>query len=262
MTSGRESPVGKPVSLFVTCMVDMLYPETGWSVVAILEHLGVQVDFPMAQTCCGQPGFNAGHRPEARQVAIQFLKAFKDSQVIVTPSGSCCAMIRHEYPGLFAGDTEWEELAHRAASITWEFTEFLVDGLGIADLDLRLSQENTIAIHDACHGLRLLGLGEASRALLRGLKNARLEELPGHDVCCGFGGLFSVKMADVSGAMLAEKVSQISACPAQTIVTGDVSCMTHINGGLSRQGIDKRVRHIADVLAQGLPSSQPSAKAG
>jgi L-lactate dehydrogenase complex protein LldE len=262
MQPERESPIGKPVSLFVTCMVDMLYPETGWSVVAILEHLGIQVDFPAGQTCCGQPGFNAGHRPEARQVAIQFLKAFKDSQVIVTPSGSCCAMIRHEYPTLFAGDPEWELLAVKMASITWEFTEFLVDGLGKTDLGLSLPGESSIAIHDACHGLRVLGLGEASRSLLRGVGHARLEELPGHDVCCGFGGLFSVKMADVSGAMLAEKTDCINACPAQTIVTGDVSCLTQINGGLSRQRSSKRVRHIADVLAQGLPPSKPLTKAG
>jgi len=211
----------------------------------------------MGQTCCGQPGFNAGHRPEARAVALQFLKTFRDAEVIVTPSGSCCAMIRHEYPGLFADDPEWAETAKQVAARTWEFTEFIVDGLGVADLGLKLAQGETFAIHDACHGLRLLGLGKEARTLLAGVENAQIEPLDGSDVCCGFGGLFSVKMADISGAMLQQKIGDIEACPAATIVTGDVSCLTHINGGLSRQGVGKRVRHIADVLADGLPTREP-----
>jgi L-lactate dehydrogenase complex protein LldE len=253
MTEARPSPIGKRVSLFVTCMVDMLYPETGWSVVNILEHLSVQVDFPMAQTCCGQPGFNAGHRPEAKKVALQFLKAFKDAEVIVAPSGSCVAMVRHEYPALFADDPQWRDSAQRMAAITWEFTEFIVDGLGITDLKLRLPEAQSFAFHDACHGLRVLGLGEEGRALLANTGNAQIEPLTEADVCCGFGGLFSVKMADVSGAMLGRKIEHIEECPARTILCGDVSCMTHMNGGLSRQHSEKRVRHIAEILAEGLP---------
>jgi len=248
----RESPQGKKVSLFVTCMVDMLYPETGWSVVEILEHLGVAADFPEAQTCCGQPGFNAGHRPEAKQVATQFLKAFKDAEVIVAPSGSCVAMVRHEYPTLFADDPQWRDAANRMASITWEITEFIAEGLGITDLNIPLPEQQSFAFHDACHGLRILGLGQAGRTLLRNKENATIEELTECDVCCGFGGLFSVKMADVSGAMLERKMTNIEANPAQTIVCGDVSCMTHMNGGLERQNSAKRVKHIADVLAEGL----------
>lgn len=249
----RENPAGKKVSLFVTCMIDMLYPETGWSVVALLEHLGIRVDFPLGQTCCGQPAFNSGHRPEARQVAIQFLKAFHEAEVIVTPSGSCCAMVRHEYPTLFAGDPQWAAAAQRAASITWELTEFLVDGLGVADLKLKLPQQATFAIHDACHGLRMLNLSGAARTLLHNVENLNVVDLPENDVCCGFGGLFSVKMADVSGAMLQRKIENIETAAAPTIITGDVSCLTHMNGGLSKQGKSKRVRHIADVLADGLP---------
>ncbi len=249
----REDPQGKRVSLFVTCLVDMLYPATGWAVVDILEYLNVQVDFPPNQTCCGQPGFNAGHRADARQVAIQFLKAFKDAQVIVTPSGSCAAMVRHEYPDLFAEDPLWGAEAARVAAITWEITEFIVDGLGITDLHLRLPARNVFAFHDACHGLRMLGLGRAARALLGSTENAVVGELAESDVCCGFGGLFSVKMADVSGAMLERKISQIEACPAETIVCGDASCLMHINGGLSRQASSKSVRHIAEILAAGLP---------
>lgn len=251
-TPKRESPVGKRVSLFVTCMVDMIYPQTGMAVVEVLEHLGVDVDFPMAQTCCGQPGFNAGHRSEARQVAEQFLRAFKDAEVIVTPSGSCAAMVRHEYPELFADHPEKRALAERLAANTWEFSEFIVHGLGITDLHARLPEPQSFAIHDACHGLRILGLGDAARILVANVENATLTELPEADVCCGFGGLFSVKMADVSGAMLGRKMENIELADAGTILTGDVSCMTHMNGGLSRQNANKRVRHVADVLAEGV----------
>ena len=140
----------------------------------------------------------------------------------------------------------------RVASITWEFTEYLVDGLGISDLHLRLPQPHTFALHDSCHGLRMLGLQAGARALLGNMENAVVEELAENYVCCGFGGLFSVKMADLSGAMLERKIDNIQASPAETIVCGDVSCMIHMNGGLERTDSAKRVRHIADVLADGL----------
>jgi L-lactate dehydrogenase complex protein LldE len=236
-------------------MIDMMYPETGMSVVKVLEHLGIEVEFPMDQTCCGQPGFNAGYRKEARAVAEQFLHAFRNAEVIVTPSGSCAAMVRHEYPVLFANDPAHHNEALRMASITWEFSEFIVDGLGIQNLNARLPRPQSFAFHDACHGLRILGLGECGRTLLHHVDQATLTELPDHDVCCGFGGLFSIKMADVSGAMLQKKINCINACTADCIVTGDVSCMTHMNGGLSRQQSPRRVRHLADVLAEGIGSS-------
>ncbi len=248
----RESPKGKRVSFFVTCIMDMIYPETGMAVVDILEHLGVVVDFPESQTCCGQPGFNSGYHRESKQVAKQFLRAFKDAEVIVTASGSCGAMVRHEYPTLFADDPEWSAQANRAAAITWEITEFIVDGLGITDLKLRLPQKKTFAFHDACHGLRVLGLGKAARTLVENVDNAVLVDLKECDVCCGFGGLFSVKMPDVSNAMLTKKIDHINECAADTIITSDVSCMTQMNGGLSRQNSSKRVTHVADVLAEGL----------
>lgn len=248
----RASPKGKKVSLFVTCMVDMLYPETGMSVVDVLTHLGVAVDFPMGQTCCGQPGFNAGYQDEARQVAIQFLKAFKEAEVIVSPSGSCTAMVRHEYPRLFAADPVWRAEAERLASLTWEFTEFIVEGLGVTDLHGRLPAPQTIAFHDACHGLRLLGLKQAGRTLVASLENAAVVDWDNSEICCGFGGLFSVKMADVSGAMLGKKIDHINRSPADTIVTGDISCLTHMAGGLEKQGKPARVRHIADLLAEGI----------
>ena len=242
-----------PVSLFVTCIVDMVYPNTGMSVVKILEHLGVKVDFPMGQTCCGQPAFNSGYHTEARSVAEQFLKAFAHAQVIVAPSGSCVAMIRHEYPALFADDPKLKAEAERIASITWEFTEYLTKGLGIESLEGRLPEKQSFAFHDACHGLRLLGLGQGARTLLSNTENAEICGLTENDVCCGFGGLFSVKMSQVSNAMLQTKMEHIEASEAQTIITGDASCLTQMNGGLSRKKSGKRVRHIADVLAESLP---------
>lgn len=252
----RESPKGKRVSLFVTCMVDMLYPQTGMSVVTVLEHLGVTVDFPMTQTCCGQPGFNAGYQNEARDVARQFLRAFHDSEVIVAPSGSCVAMVRHEYPKLFADDPRWLAHAQDAAAKTWEITEFIVDGLGITDLHARLPEPQTFAVHDACHGMRLLGLGNAGRTLLNNIENCEAHDLHEHDKCCGFGGLFSVKMPDVSNAMLQNKMGNIEADDAPVTLTGDVSCMTHMNGGLKRSGSNRRVRHIVDVLAEGIANNK------
>ena len=248
----RPSPQDKRASLFVTCLVDMLYPDTGMSVVDVLTHLGIDVDFPLGQTCCGQPGFNAGYRREARQVAIQFIKAFKDAELIVTPSGSCAAMVRHEYPRLFENDPLWHEEAVHMASMTWEFTEFIVDGLGVEDLNGRLPHPKTIAFHDACHGLRLLGLKQSSRVLVENLENASVVAWDHSETCCGFGGLFSVKMADVSGAMLGKKVDHIEQSQADCIVTGDVSCLTHMNSGLEKQGKSTRVRHIADLLAEGI----------
>ncbi|MEO0564730.1 MAG: (Fe-S)-binding protein [Chloroflexota bacterium] len=254
----RVSPKGKRVSLFVTCMVDMLYPDTGMSVVDVLEHLGCEVDFPASQTCCGQPGFNAGYHGDARTVARQFIRVFSDAEVIVAPSGSCTAMVRHEYPRLFADDPIWLAHAEAVAAKTWEITEFIVDGLGISNLDAALPEPTNIAIHDACHGLRQLGLGTAGRTLLNNVENAEVSDLTEHDKCCGFGGLFSVKMPGVSGAMLERKMDHIDTADAETIVTGDVSCLTHMNGGLSKSGRTKRVRHIIDVLADGVRHAQHS----
>lgn len=248
----RESPKGKRASLFVTCMVDMLYPQTGMSVVKVLRHLGVAVDFPAGQTCCGQPAFNAGYRNEAKQVAAYFIDIFQNAELIVTPSGSCAAMVRHEYPRLFADDPERAAKAERLAGITWEFTEFIVDGLGITDLEARLPRPQTVACHHACHGLRLLNLGKASETLLANTENADLQPWENGEICCGFGGLFSVKMADVSGAMLRKKLEQIEQSGTDTIVTGDVSCLTHMNGGLEKQGKRPSVKHIADLLAEGI----------
>lgn len=252
----RPSPLYKPVSLFVTCIIDMIYPHTGVSVVEILEHLGIEVRFPMEQTCCGQPGFNAGFWKDARAVARQFLTAFADAEVIVTPSGSCASMVRHYYPELFKEDPDWRDRATWAASITWEFTEYLVDGLGITDLGAKLPPTK-IAFHDSCHGLRLMHLHDQARELARNIDGVIISEMQGADQCCGFGGLFSVKMPDISGAMLKDKLANIAASDADVIITADSSCLTQISGGLSRNGQNRRVHHIADLLAHGLKHGQP-----
>jgi L-lactate dehydrogenase complex protein LldE len=250
-SQNRESPQGKKVSLFVTCMVDALFPEVGIATVKILEQLGLTVYFPKKQTCCGQPGYNGGYWNEARHVADKLLDAFQDAEVVVTPSGSCAAMIRHEYQRLYADDPEKLKQAESLAGRIWELTEFLVDGLGITNIGAKLSKLRTFAFHDSCHALRHMRLGSQARTLIQNIENAALIDLEGHDECCGFGGLFSVKMPDVSGAMLAEKMSKIEACPAQ-VLSLDVSCMAHINGGLSKKGSSRRTRHIAEVLAEGL----------
>ncbi|MBK8020418.1 MAG: (Fe-S)-binding protein [Chloroflexi bacterium] len=255
----RPSPKYKPVSLFVTCIVDMIYPHTGVSVVEILDHLGVEVRFPLNQTCCGQPAFNSGFQEDARTVARQFLNAFRDAEVIVTPSGSCASMVRHYYPDLFKDDPAWHERAVWAANITWEFTEYLVDGLGISDIGAALPPTK-IALHHACHGYRLMHLGTQAKVLAQAIDGVTINELAGADQCCGFGGTFSVKMPEISGAMLEEKVEKIDAADADMIVTGDASCLTQMNGGLSRHGSGKRVTHIADLLARGLKHEQPASK--
>ena len=247
----RPSPRYKPVSLFVTCIVDMIYPGTGVSVVEILEHLGVEVRFPMGQTCCGQPAYNAGFQEDARAVAKQFLTAFADAEVIVAPSGSCASMIVHYYPDLFKDDPEWYERATWAADITWELTEYLVNGLGISDLGASLPPTK-VAFHQACHGHRLLGLGAQARQLVEAIDGVTVTTMSHEDQCCGFGGLFAVKMPQVSGAMLDEKIEAIEGADADVIVTGDGGCMTHVNGGLARQNKPQRLTHIADLLAEGL----------
>ncbi|MBZ0301421.1 MAG: (Fe-S)-binding protein [Anaerolineae bacterium] len=251
----RPSPRYKPASLFVTCMIDALYPSTGVSVVEVLDHVGVAVDFPMSQTCCGQPAYNTGFWEDARAVAKQFLRAFADAQVIVTPSGSCAAMVRHEYPQLFADDPVWRNKANWAASITWEVTEYLVDGLGMTDLGAKVPPTR-IAFHDACHGLRGLGLKTQARQLVSHIEGVSIHEMTGSEQCCGFGGTFSVKMAPISSAMLQEKIQAIDSVDVDVVLTGDCSCMTHINGGLSRQGKSIRTMHVIDLLAQGLRTPQ------
>ncbi len=250
--SSSKNLKGKKVSLFVTCLIDSLFPDIGVATVKILRHLGVEVDFPKEQTCCGQPAFNAGYREDALLVAEHFLDVFVGSEIIVSPSGSCVAMVKHEYPMLFKDDPKNYQRALDVAEKTWELSAFIVDGLGIEKMGGKLSEPCHVAFHDSCHGLRQLNLGLQARKLIGGIQNVEISELTDSDSCCGFGGLFSVKMADVSGAMLQKKIDNIISCKADTILLGDASCMMHIQGGLDKQGYTKKVKHFASVLAEAI----------
>ncbi|OGO64381.1 MAG: Fe-S oxidoreductase [Chloroflexi bacterium RBG_19FT_COMBO_50_10] len=237
----------KVVQLFVTCIIDTLYPETGEAVVRVLERAGVKVSFPPNQTCCGQPAFNAGLRNQARKMAIQTIRAFDPYPgPVVVPSGSCAAMIRHSYAELFADDPKWLPLALALAGRTYEFSEFLVDVLNVTDLNARF--DGRLTYHASCHLLRGLGLDRQPRSLLAAVRNAEFVELPDTGDCCGFGGVFSLEHPEISAAMLERKITNLETCGASVVVACDAGCVTHINGGLHRKHKPQRAMHIADVL--------------
>jgi L-lactate dehydrogenase complex protein LldE len=235
------------IQLFTTCIIDTLYPEIGEAVVGVLNRAGVQVAVANGQTCCGQPAFNAGMRAQARQMAMRTIQVFEATEgYIVIPSGSCCGMIRHGYPELFADDNEWLPRANTLAKRCFELTEFLVDVLGITDLGARYS--GVITYHSSCHLLRELGVDRQPRLLLEAVHDAKLVELPHTDECCGFGGVFSVEHPEISAAMLERKIANIEASQSPVVVACDAGCITHINGGLHRQGKTQRARYIAEIL--------------
>lgn len=241
------------VQLFVTCVVDSLFPEVGEAVVSVLERLGIEVEFPEAQTCCGQPGYNAGFRPEARRLALNFMDVFERSPApLVTPSGSCAAMVVHGYADLFAGDAKNLARARALAARTYEFSQFLVDVLGVDPAQVaagaRLNEK--VTFHSSCHLLRGLGVKDAGPRLLAAVPGVEVAPLAGADQCCGFGGLFAVKHDDISAAMLDNKLAAIRATGATTVVSCDMSCLMHIQGGLSRDGAPIRSQHLAQVLSQ------------
>jgi L-lactate dehydrogenase complex protein LldE len=237
------------VQLLVTCLIDRLYPDTGMAAVSVLERLGLEVICPERQTCCGQPAFNGGFRDDARAMARRTIDLFsRDDAPVVIASGSCGDMVIHQYADLLADEPDYKAAAKALAARTWEFTQFLVDQLGVTDVGAA-APAGTISYHAACHGLRGLQVRDQPMALLQGIEGAQLTPLPEHDVCCGFGGLFSVKMAEISTAMLARKLDCIEQCGARTIAVTDVSCAMHMAGGLRRRGSPIEVRHIADLLA-------------
>jgi L-lactate dehydrogenase complex protein LldE len=229
------------VALFVTCVNDAVYPATGIATVRLLERLGVEVDFPEGQTCCGQPQFNTGYRKETVPLARRMAGVFDGYDYVVTPSGSCAAMVRNHYPTM--GDKEAAAFAPRM----YELTEFLVDILGVTDVGAYFP--HSVTYHPSCHGLRLLGLGERPHKLLGAVKGIELRELPGAEECCGFGGTFAVKNADVSAAMGQDKVRNAASTGAEVLCGADNSCLMHIGGVLSREGGPLRPLHIAEILA-------------
>ena len=237
------------VSLFVTCLVDVFYPEVGKSVVDILEESGVDVDFPMSQTCCGQPAFNSGYQKQSRETAKQLIRSFARSEYVVAPSGSCVSMIKHYYPKLFEDDPGWRREAEALAKKTFELTDFLVNVLKMTDLGTAL--QDSAIYHHSCQMNRELGVKEEPLQLLSLVEGLKLEELSYCQDCCGFGGTFAVKMNEISTAMADEKIKQIESTGANLVVGADMGCLMHLSGRMRRTGKSMRVMHIAEVLAKG-----------
>ncbi|QES47213.1 Fe-S oxidoreductase [Streptomyces venezuelae] len=241
------------VALFVTCVNDALYPATGIAAVRLLERLGVEVDFPPGQSCCGQPQYNTGYRYETEPLVRRTAGAFAGYPYVVTPSGSCAAMIREHYPRIGAKaaaegrGTDLARLAENLVPRVYELTEFLVDVLGVTDVGAYFP--HTVTYHPSCHGLRGLGLGDRPRRLLAAVKGLELVELPGAEECCGFGGTFAVKNPDVSAAMAADKLRNAGATGAAVLCGADNSCLAHLDGTLRRQGAPLRTLHLAEILA-------------
>lgn len=236
------------VSLFATCLVDGFFPEVGESTVRVLRRLGCDVEFPPGQTCCGQPAWNAGHEADARRMAAAHLRAFADSECVVTPSGSCAAMVRIVYPALFRDDPDLGPAACRLAASTYEFTEFLTKVLRVDLRALGARLTGTVAYHASCHMTRELGVREAPLQLLDQVEGLVRRELERSDLCCGFGGTFSVKLPEVAEAMADDKLADLAASGAQCLVGADVACLMHLRGRLRRVGGCAKVRHIAEVL--------------
>ncbi|MFF7777804.1 (Fe-S)-binding protein [Streptomyces tanashiensis] len=239
------------VALFLTCFNDTMFPDTGRAVVTVLERLGHTVDFPQEQTCCGQMHFNTGYRPEAAPLVDRFARTFDGYDAVVTPSASCAGLIRDQHPVL-ARDHGSPALRRKVAEVVphvHEFTEFLVDVLGVTDVGARFPHR--VTYHPTCHSLRGLRLGDRPHQLLRAVEDIELVDLPAADSCCGFGGTFAVKNAETSSAMLTDKTGGILDSGAEVLCAADNSCLLHIGGGLSRQGSAVRVLHLAEILAQG-----------
>jgi len=229
-------------------MIDSLAPDVGFAVVRVLERVGVNVEVPKGQTCCGQPAFNAGCWDDARAMARHAVDVFSASDApVVIPSGSCGDMAIHQAPHLLADDPDYAERAKALAQRTYELTAFLVDVLGITDTGATC--DGRLTYHPACHGLRGLGLSRQPRELVHCIRGAQICPLPEAETCCGFGGLFAIKMADISSSLLARKIANIEASGADTVIATDISCLTHIAGGLHRRGSSIRVKHLAEVLA-------------
>jgi L-lactate dehydrogenase complex protein LldE len=238
------------IGLFVTCLTDTLFPDTGKAVVTVLERLGHQVDFPAAQACCGQMHFNTGYRPEAVPMARGLVTAFAGFEAVVTPSASCASMVREYFPVLAAEDGD-EDLARAVAEVaprTWELSVFLADVLGVTDVGAYFPHR--VTYHPSCHSLRMLRVGDAPLRLLRAVRGLDLADLPDAESCCGFGGTFAVKNPDVSAAICADKVTAIRRTGAEVVCAADNSCLMHIGGALSRQRSGVATMHLAEILAR------------
>ena len=213
----------------------------------VLERLGYETDFPEAQTCCGQPAFNSGYVADARKVAGHFLETFRDAEHIVVPSGSCTSMITHHFEDIFAQDSKRLEDAHRMAPRVWEFSRFLLEVAQVEDVGARF--DGAVTYHDSCHALRELRIKDGPRRLLAQVQGLELREMEAAEECCGFGGTFSVKFPEVSGAMARTKIDSIRKTGAGTVVSIDSSCLMQLQGVINRAGLPIRTMHLAEVLA-------------
>jgi L-lactate dehydrogenase complex protein LldE len=235
------------VSLFITCFNDTLFPQTGQAAVRVLERLGHSVEFRDAQTCCGQMHLNAGYPRDALSLVRRFAEIFKDAETIIVPSTSCTATIRTQYPRLAADDPE---LAREIAAIVprvYEFSEFITEKLALTDIGAYFPHR--VTYHASCNSLRALALGDSPKTLLRAVKGIEFVDLPAQEECCGFGGTFAIKNAEVSTAMLTDKMRAVLETRAEIVTAGDNSCLMHIAGGLSRAKAGVRAMHYAEILA-------------
>jgi L-lactate dehydrogenase complex protein LldE len=237
------------VSLFIPCLVDQFFPRVGISLVKLFHKLGITVDYNQDQTCCGQPAFNSGYREEAGSMARHFLKVFEEAECIVTPSGSCCSMVKVFYPELF-DDPGLRQRAYAIRGKIFEFSEFLVQVIGIKDVGARFPHR--VTYHDSCHLLRELRVKEPPRILLQNVREIQLIDLPQSDQCCGFGGTFAIKQPEISSAMLSDKIQSILSTQAEYVVANDAGCLMNIGGWLSRNHLPVRPLHLAELLAMEL----------
>ncbi len=235
------------VGLFVTCLVDMMRPSVGFAAVKLLEEAGCAVEVPRAQSCCGQPAYNSGDRADTAAIAANTIAAFEGYDYVVAPSGSCAAMLKEHYPGLFENDPVLKQKAADLAGRTYELISFLADVRGVTKVQAR--HDGRVTYHDSCSGLRELGVKAQPRALLGSVEGLTLSEMADAEVCCGFGGTFCVKYPDISNTMVSEKAKVIEASGADTLLAGDLGCLMNMAGKLKRQGSRVRVRHVAEVLA-------------
>jgi L-lactate dehydrogenase complex protein LldE len=235
------------VGLFVTCLVDFFRPSVGFAAIRLLEGAGCVVEVPPSQTCCGQPAYNSGDRDDTKAIARQVIEAFEGFDYVVAPSGSCAGMLRKHYPMLFADDLDIGPRARALAAKTYELVSFLTDVLNVAAVHAEF--DGAVTYHDSCSGLREMGVNAQPRALLETVKGLMLVEAEDSDVCCGFGGTFSVKYPDISNAMVTRKTDMLTATEAEYILGGDLGCLMNIAGKLSRENSPVRVRHVAEVLA-------------
>ncbi|UOE94967.1 (Fe-S)-binding protein [Alkalihalobacillus sp. LMS39] len=233
------------VSLFITCLGDVFYPGVGKDTVEILERLNCEVVFPANQTCCGQPAYNSGYHKETKEVAKHMINTFAESEYVVSPSGSCATMF-HEYVHLFEDEPKWQEKAKELAAKTYELTAFIVDVLQIEDVGATCHKK--VTYHTSCHMTRLLGVKDAPMKLLKNVKGLEFTDLPNKEICCGFGGTFSVKMMQISEQMVNEKIDHIEETKAEALIGADCGCLMNIGGRIERQGKSIEVMHIAQIL--------------